>query len=169
MYASVARDRDLGMSVGVHIAQIDGVVGACGHRGITAGADALGVGDGAYLPGQAVVGRDRYTGSAYAVGVQAVLVGNVDGPIRRDPHVAMQSAAGAGCCRYIYAIDVSERIDRYARTKGKAAIITARAEGGHNVLRTIVDGVRIRSSGQRRRRGKRAAPNGLMVNTRGLA
>ncbi len=83
--------------------------------------------------------------------------------------MAVQSAAGAGRDGQVYAVDGGESVDRNARTKGEAAVIAARAERCGDVLRAVVDGMRIRGMrrGQRSRVGTSA--DRLVIDTGGLA
>src|ERR1700687_6010296 len=144
MQAAVGRSSDFGVSVGIHIAKINRVVRADSNRGITAGTDALGVGHGAHDPAQSIVGGNSNAGSADTVSVHALFVGDVRSAVRRNANVAMQAAAGAGRDGEIDAVDGGEGVDGDARTEGEATVVTPRAECDDDVLRAVVDGVRIR-------------------------
>src|SRR5882762_6799394 len=157
------------MAVGINIAKINRVVGASRDRGIAARADALGVGHGSHHPAQSIVGGNGDTGTADAIRIHTPFVGYVGGAVGRNANVAVQAAASSGSDGGVDTIDVCERVDRNTRTEGEAAIITPRAKGGDDVLRTIIDSVRIVGfySGRRSRVG--SAAYRLMIDTCGLA
>src|SRR2546425_12198378 len=82
--------------------------------------------------------------------------------------MSVQTAASAGSNRALNAVDGRKEVDRNTWPEGKAAVIAPRTEGGSNVLRAVVDPMRIGVNG-RRRRGVRSASDRLMVNTCWLA
>src|SRR5258708_3107968 len=131
------------MAVGINVAKINRVVCASRDRGIAARADALGVGHGSHHPAQSIVGGDGNTRTVDAIGVHTPLIGYIRGSIRRNPHVTVQPSASSGGHRKIDPVHRSERINRNARAECKAAIIAPRAKGGDDVLRTIINSVRI--------------------------
>src|SRR5882762_4397489 len=64
---------------------------------------------------------------------------------------------------------MGEGVNGNARPERQAAVIAARAERGHNVLRTVINPMRVRRWRQRCWRGVGASTHGLMVDARRLA
>src|SRR5260370_10637278 len=81
----------------------------------------------------------------------------------------MQTSTCTGREGKVDAVDSGELVDGDARPECEPAVVAARAEGGHDVLRAIIDGVRIRGARQRRRRGVGSAAHRLMIYAGGLA
>ena len=165
--AAVLGHGDLRVPIHVDVAEVDGVVRACRNGRVAAGADALGVGHGPHDPAQTVVGRNGYSWPADAGRVHAFLVGNIGSTVRRNANVPVQTAAGSGGDRAVNTANAGEDIDGKAGSEGEAAVIAPRAEGRHDVLRAVVDGVRI--CVHRHRHGVWTASDGLMVNACWLA
>src|SRR5258705_2811232 len=157
------------MAVGINIAKINRVVCASRDRGIAARADALGVGHGSHHPAQSIVGGNGDTGTADPIRIHTPFVGYVGGAVGRNANVAVQAAASSGSDGGVDTIDVCERVDRNTRTEGEAAIIAPRAKGGDDVLRTIINSVRIVDFDRGRGSGVRTAAYRLMIDTCGLA
>src|SRR5882672_10904909 len=156
------------MAVGINIAKINRVVCASRDGGIAARADALGVGHGSHHPAQSIVGGNGDTGTADAIRIHTPFVGYVGGAVGRNANVAVQAAASSGSDGGVDTIDVCERVDRNTRTECKAAIIAPRAKGGDDVLRTIINSVRIVDF-DRGGSSVRTAAYRLMIDTCGLA
>ncbi len=125
---------DFRVPIHVDVTEVDGIVRACCDGRVTAGADALGIRHGPHDPVQAVVDGDGRSWPADAVRVHALLVGNVGCTARRDASVSVQATASAGSNGAIHAADSRKEVDRNTRPEGEAAVITPRAEGGHDVL-----------------------------------
>src|SRR5882762_478285 len=156
------------MAVNINVAKINRVVCASRDGGVAARADALGVGHGSHHPAQSIVGGDGNTRTVDAIGVHTPLIGYIRGSIRRNPHVTVQPSASSGGHRKIDPVHRSERINRNARAECKAAIIAPRAKGGDDVLRTIINSVRIVDF-DRGGSSVRTTAYRLMVDTCGLA
>ena len=167
--AAVAGNRNLGVAVGVHIPEVYGVVRSFCDRRVRAGTDALAVRHSANHPAQTTVRRNGHARPTNAVGVEAVFVGNVDGAVRRNTHVAVQTAASARRNGNICAVDMGEGINGNAGPEGRPAVIAARAERCHNVLRTVINPMRVPRWRQRRWKGVRTSAHCLMVDARRLA
>src|SRR5215831_9906084 len=163
--AAIMRYRDLGMTVRVHVAEIDCVVAAGGNRRIAGGTSA--VGNGAHRPGQTVVSGYSNARTAYACCILAVFIGNVSSAIGRDPNVSMQTAAGARRNGKGDAVDGGEGVKRNTWAKGHAAIVAARTECRGDVLRAVVNRVRVRMHGGRGGSIWTAA-NSLVIDSGGL-
>src|SRR6266853_3761379 len=140
--AAIVRYRDLGMTVRVHVAEINCVLAAGGDRRI-AGRTGT-VWNGAHHPGQTIVSGYGNAGTARACCVLAPFVGNVSSPIGRNANMPMQAAASSRRHGKVHAVDGGEGVNRNARAKGYAAIVATRAECGSDVLRAVVNRVRIR-------------------------
>ena len=157
------------MAVRVHIPEVDGIVCSFCNRRVRAGADALAVRHRAHHPAQTIVRRNGHAWSVDAVGVEAVFVGNVNGAVRRNSHVTVQTAASTGRDGNIHAVNMGKSVDGNARAEGQAAVIAARAERRHNVLRTVINPMRVPRWRQRRRESVRTSAHRLMVDARRLA
>jgi hypothetical protein len=81
----------------------------------------------------------------------------------------MQATAGAWTNRTLDAVDRGKEVDGNACPEGESTVITPRAEGSRDILRAVVDGVRIRSLRYWHRRSVMAASDSLMINASGLA
>src|SRR5437868_4961193 len=157
------------MAVNINVAKINRVVCASRDGGIAARADALGVGHGSHHPAQSIVGGDGNARTVDAIGVHTPLIGYIRGTIRRNPHVTVQPSASSGGHRKIDPVHRGERINRNARAECKAAIIAPRAKGGDDVLRTIINSVRIVDFDRGHGRSVWTAAYRLMIDTCGLA
>ena len=146
----IAGDRDVGVPVEVHVAHVKGVARARRRGGISTRPARLGPGDGADGPGEPVVVAHHHRGTGDAGEVGAILVRHVRGAVGRDADVAVQAAT------------LGEIVDGHARTEGQSAIVAARADGGDDALRAVIDGVRV-GSDRRPGRGEVAAADRLMV------
>ena len=96
MQAAVGGDSDLGVAVGIDVADVNGVVAPSGDGRVRSGTISQTVGHGAHDPVQTIVSGDGDAGAVYILGVKAVLVGYVGSAVRRDPDVTVQAATGAG-------------------------------------------------------------------------
>src|SRR6266403_982141 len=94
--------------------------------------------------------------------------GNVGSSVRRNADMPVQTAAGAGGHGTIDATDCRKNVHGKAGPEGETAVIAPRAEGRHDVLRAVVDRVRI-GVHRRRRHRVRATSYRLMVNACWLA
>src|SRR5882762_8172984 len=157
------------MAVGINVAKINRVICASRDGGIAARADALGVGHGSHHPAQSIVDGNGDTGTADAIRIHTPFVGYVGGAVGRNANVAVQAAASSGSDGGVDTIDVCERIDRNTRAEGEAAIIAPRAKGGDDVLRTIINSVRIVDFDRGHGSSVRTAAYRLMIDTCGLA
>src|SRR6185369_11203610 len=142
----IVGDGDQGMAAAVGPADVDGAVS--GHRdgGVRLAGDAAR--NDVHRPGGAGVPGDRHPLLAVAVAV-----GYIGGAVRRDLDVAVDAAA------------LRQGVHRHRRPEGEAAGETDRATGVGDVLRAVVDGVRI--AGQRAQqavRGERTAADRLVVD-----
>jgi hypothetical protein len=130
------------MPVAVAVAEVDGSVGADADRRIP-----VAVGATRHrldVPGDAVV-----LGDGDALLAAAALVWDVDRPVGPDLHVAVKSAALVG-------------IDRHRRVERDAAVVAPCAERRDEILRAVVERMRVDGPGQRR--VVRAAADRLMVD-----
>ncbi len=98
---AIVRNGDLGVSVPVHVAEVDGVVRAGGHRGIAAVAVGIAVRNRLYGPGRSIVGGDHHAHSVDVVGIPTVVVGDVGGAVGRNSNVAVKAAARADPARNV--------------------------------------------------------------------
>src|ERR1700730_3939867 len=155
------------MPVAVHVPEINRVVCAGRNGGVAGRTDALGVCHRPHYPAQSVVGGNSRAGTADAISIHAPFVGDVSGAVRGNANVAVQAAAGPWSGGEIDAIHVRERVDRNPGAESQAPVITARAERSDDVLRTVVDSMRIRMRGDPRG-GVRTASDGLVIDTCGL-
>src|SRR5579871_5218482 len=163
--AAIMRHGDLGMSVRIHVTEINGVALARRHRGIAGGTGS--VWHGANHPGQTVISRNGNTWSADACCVLASFIRDVGSSVGRYANVSMQAAAGPGSHRKINAVDSGEGVNRNAGTKRDAAIVAARAERRGDILRTVINCVWIcMHSG--RGRSVWASAYGLVIDAGGL-
>src|SRR6266481_1760894 len=169
MQAAVVRHHDLRVAITVDVTEIDRVVAARRNRRVAAWADAHSIRYRPDNPAQAVVGGNGHAGPAHIVRVKAALVRDVGRAIRRDAHVSVQAAASAGSHGAVDTVDAGEEVDGNSRPKGQTTVITARAEGGHDVLRAIINRMWIRRANQRRRQGVRTAAYCLMIHAGRLA
>src|SRR2546428_705238 len=81
----------------------------------------------------------------------------------------MQAAAGSRRHRQIHAVYGSKRVDGNSGAERQAAVIATRAERRGDVLRTVIDGVRVGRLNGRSRRSVGPGPDGLMIHTSRLA
>src|SRR6185436_8571453 len=82
----------------------------------------------------------------------AVLVGHVDGAVRRHLHVTVEAAA------------LGDVVDRDGGAEGEAAVTTQRALGDDRVLRAVVDRVRIAEAAGRIAGRERPGAHRLVVD-----
>src|SRR6266446_3487575 len=85
----------------------------------------------------------------------AASIWHINGTVRRNLHVAVQSAA------------IQQRIDWHARSERDATVVAARAKGGSYCLGTIVDRVRVDGSTSRQRSCDGTRSDRLVVSARG--
>src|SRR5260370_37918129 len=83
--------------------------------------------------------------------------------------MAVQTTACARSYRQINAVHRGKGVNGNTSAEGKTAVVAARAKCGRNVLRAVIDRVRIRGAGQWRWRCVWAATHCLVVHTRGLS
>ena len=108
----------------LHVADVERAVGGDGDGGVPA--PLAGARNGADLPAlPGVLGDDE------RLAVGAALVRQVDGAVGRHLGMPVQATA------------LQQRIDGHAGAEGHAAVVAARAVGGVEVLRAVVDGVGI--------------------------
>ena len=117
------------MVVGVGKAEVDPAAPVHRDGGVAVGGAADG--NDPDVPGQAVV-----LGDDDALAGLAPLVRHEDRPVGADLDMPVQPAA------------LVDRINRHAGAVGQAAVVTARAEGGRDVLRAVVHRVRVAGAGR---------------------
>src|SRR5204863_7871626 len=107
--------------------------------------------DFAHRPRQAIV-----FGNGDALIIAAVMIRHIDRAVGRNLNVPVDAAALG-------------RVERHGRAVGQPAIWTQRAEGRVELLRAIIDGVRVGVCAARQRRGKGATTYRLVIDARGHA
>src|SRR5438309_7381978 len=125
VHSTIMRHGNLGMTVGIYVAQINGVVLARGDRWIAAGADAGAIGNGAHNPGQTIVSGNGNAGPADACCILAFFIRDVSSAVGRYANVSMQAAARTRRHRKIDSVNGRECVNGNAWPKRYAAIITA--------------------------------------------
>src|SRR5713226_4957740 len=81
----------------------------------------------------------------------------------------MQAATGSRRHGQIHAVYGSKRVDGNPGAERQAPVVAARAERRGNVLRTVIDGMRVGRLNHRSWRSVGPAPDGLMIHAGGLA
>jgi hypothetical protein len=100
-------------------------------------------------PGNSVVGRRNHRSCSIAI-----LVGDVGRAVRANFDVSMQAAA------------IKQRIDWDGDAVSESAIHAQRARGVNNILRAVIDRVRITNSERNHGGSKWASANRLVINSR---
>src|SRR6266850_659269 len=149
--SAVLRSGDFRVAVAVDVSEVYGVITARSHRGIAARADARTIWYGFDDPAQPIVTRHGHSRPADAIRVHALLVRNVSRTIQGNANVTVQPATGARSNRPINSIDGRKEVDRHTRSKRKSAVIASRTKCCGDVLRTVINRVRIGRARHRHR------------------